>query len=153
MYSRRLSGWGLVLTTESEGPLVFWIGNLSDELMEPVRFWWKFLFANIPEAQLTEYPFHCTLKYFKYAIQPDLEEWLSQQPKQVLLSSGCIILGPQGAAMKITKMSTLVRHMTSKEASHMWLWWLWTETFSSSDGRIRRCHLFSNERQSSYLGK
>ncbi|KAI3360807.1 hypothetical protein L3Q82_012880 [Scortum barcoo] len=57
----------------------------------------------MPDAKIPEYPLHCTLKYFKNAVQRDSDEWLSRQPKQVHLTSSCIILGPQGAAMKINR--------------------------------------------------
>lgn len=87
----------------NESSMVYWIGNLSEDLMEPARMWEKFIFANMPGAKLPEYPPHCTLQYFKDAIKSDPVEWLKHQPEHVQISSSCIILGPQGAAMKINR--------------------------------------------------
>lgn len=55
----------------------------------------------MPDARPPECPPHCTLKYFKNTGHLDPEKWLTAQPKQVSLHSSCIILGPQGGAMKV----------------------------------------------------
>ena len=83
----------LFMKTETEASAVFWIGNLSQELLEPAKLWEKFIVANMTEVKLPEYPDHCTLKYFKDATQTNSADWLKQQPKQVQLSSSSIIWG------------------------------------------------------------
>lgn len=93
----------MTMRAEAEAPVVYWIGNLSQDLIEPARVWEKFIIANLPGARLPEYTPHCTLQYFKDPAKSDPDEWLKTQPKEVPLSSGCIILGPQGAAMKLNK--------------------------------------------------
>ena len=42
----------LFMTAETEASSVFWIGNLSPDLLEPVKLWEKFIIANMPDAKL-----------------------------------------------------------------------------------------------------
>lgn len=91
----------LLVSAESSAPVVFWIGNLSPTLLEPVKTWNQFIDTYVPDARKPECPPHCTLKYFKNTDHLDPERWLAAQPKQVSLSSSYIMLGPQGAAMRV----------------------------------------------------
>ena len=99
----------MFVKAETETPVVYWLGNLSQEMMEPAKTWEKFIAANLPGARPPEYAPHCTLQYFKDPTKAAPEEWLKKQPKQVQLNSSCIILGPQGAAMKIEEEEYLAK--------------------------------------------
>lgn len=117
----------LVMTPAVESSVVFWIGDLSSELLRPAELWEKFIMAQIPDSRCPDYPFHCTLQYFKDVARLDPGNWLSQQPKQVGLRACCIILGPQGAAMKMDmdeylrkeyKIERSAPHVTLRVSEH-----------------------------------
>ncbi|KAL6473215.1 hypothetical protein MHYP_G00194030 [Metynnis hypsauchen] len=113
----------LLMTTEDKASTVFWIGNLSADFLEPARLWEKFIIANLPNVRPPEYPFHCTLKYFKDTTKSNPEEWLSRQPEWTQLRSCCIILGPQGASMKVDKNDYIQKEFdVESSVPHVTLW-------------------------------
>ena len=122
--------------TESPDSSVYWIGNFSEDFMRPAQLWEKFICANMPAARKPDYPPHCSVRYFKAIDTPNPNEWLARQPQQVQLSSGAIILGPQGAAMKITNDDFMrEQHAIEDSVPHVTL--LINEDFEQSDvGRM-----------------
>lgn len=100
-----------VLSTP-QGALVYWLGALSQSLLQPAHVWAKFIAANLPGSTDPVYDPHCTLQYFKNGGTENIQHWLSSQPKQVLLESTSIIIGPQGAAMSINDNDYLTQTFT-----------------------------------------
>ena len=95
------------ISARPEGPLVYWLGGLSDDFMEPARQWDRFIAANLPGSRLPDYAPHCTLQYLKEASDEEAAVWRGQQPPQIQISASCIIIGPQGAALKINSQPYL----------------------------------------------
>ncbi|XP_013856482.1 uncharacterized protein LOC106512401 [Austrofundulus limnaeus] len=110
------SNFQLPMLTDNAGPSVCWIGDLTQDLLEPARVWEKFILANVSEVKRPQYPPHCTLKYFKTGLSADMDVWLDQQPEQVQLTSSCIIVGPQGVAMKIDPNDFLLEQHEIKDS-------------------------------------
>lgn len=100
----------------TEAPVIYWLGNLSSDLMEPARVWEKFLMANLPAARRPDYPPHCTLQFLKNDACLTSEDWLTNQPDLLQLNSGCIVVGPEGAAMEIALNDFLTREYQDKDS-------------------------------------
>ncbi|XP_061127087.1 uncharacterized protein LOC133146985 [Syngnathus typhle] len=97
-------------------PTVYWIGDISNDLLKPFRKWERFIYANTYGAKVPEYPYHCTLQYTKDSTQAQAEEWLQRQPHEVQLNGTCIVLGPQGVAMKMHNDGYLNKEFKVKDS-------------------------------------
>ncbi|KAJ0015330.1 hypothetical protein NQD34_008950 [Periophthalmus magnuspinnatus] len=53
----------LSLTAEMKTSTIYWVGNLSPEMLVPAKLWEKFISANLSNVRTPEYQPHCTLKY------------------------------------------------------------------------------------------
>ena len=91
----------LPVFTQTADPIVCWLAELEKDFLYPALQWEEYIKVNLSGARAPTHPFHCTMQYSKEATMAQADEWLSRQPSQVRLSSSCIIVGPQGAAMKI----------------------------------------------------
>ncbi|XP_041833465.1 uncharacterized protein LOC121634675 isoform X2 [Melanotaenia boesemani] len=89
-------------------PTVYWLGDISDELLRPIEMWKQYMMKIIPKARPPTCPTHCTLKYFQQD-PPTADDWIKEQPDRVNLTSTAIIIGPQGAAMSIEPNAYLTK--------------------------------------------
>ena len=90
--------------TEPKTANIYWIGNIATQVKDQVwNTWQKYVEAQIPQATDPEFDLHCTM-WYDPSQNPDLEmEWNAGKGERQYLQSSALLIGLEGAALKVER--------------------------------------------------